>query len=123
MRPCLLLGLALGALWGSGPASAAPDAARGAKLFSDQCSMCHSLAAGENGMGPSLHGVYEASTGHASNFAYSAGLASHKARWTDANLDRFLSDPQAFSPGSQMPVSIPAAADRADLIAYLKTAR
>jgi len=123
MRTPTLLALMLGLWSGAALALAAPDEARGARLFSDQCSMCHSLSAGENGMGPSLHGVSGAPTGHASNFAYSPGLAAHKVRWTEANLDRFLADPAAFAPGSAMPVSVPAATDRADLIAYLKSAR
>lgn len=116
----IILALGLGAL--ATAANAAPDAARGAKLFDDRCSFCHSFAAGENGEGPSLHGVYGRPTGNAAGFGYSPGLASHKATWTNANLNRFLTSPQGFSPGSQMPVSTPSAQDRADLIAYLAKA-
>jgi cytochrome c len=106
----------------AGSVLAAPDAGRGATLFADQCSSCHAFAPGENGIGPSLHGAFGHPTGRQEGFSYSPGLASHKAVWTEANLDRFLSNPQAFSPGSEMPVAVPSAKDRTDLIAYLAKA-
>ncbi len=34
------------------------DAAKGASLFKTRCAQCHNLAKGQNGVGPSLHGLF-----------------------------------------------------------------
>jgi len=41
--------------------------------------------------------------------------------WSEETLDKWLTDPQAFIPGQRMNFKVPDTADRADLIAYLKT--
>jgi cytochrome c len=42
--------------------------------------------------------------------------------WTEETLDRYVSDPEALVPGTAMgPVRFGNPADRADLIAYLKS--
>ena len=41
----------------AGPARADGDAARGEKKF-EECATCHSLTEGQNGVGPSLHGLF-----------------------------------------------------------------
>jgi cytochrome c len=44
--------------------------------------------------------------------------------WTDENLDKWIADPKAMIPDSPMALAFPGiadAAERADIIAYLKT--
>jgi cytochrome c2 len=40
--------------------------------------------------------------------------------WSAQTLDAWLADPERLIPGQRMNYSVPQAADRADLIAYLK---
>lgn len=88
----------------------------GAALYNMQCKMCH----GGSPMGPSLAGVAGAPIASKS-FAYSPALKGKGGEWTDANLDAFLKGPAAFAPGTKMLISVPADANRAAIIAYLKT--
>jgi cytochrome c2 len=46
------------------------DAQRGAQVFI-QCKVCHSLEAGKNMVGPSLHGLIGRKAGSAPGYAYS----------------------------------------------------
>ncbi|GAA0750543.1 c-type cytochrome [Ideonella azotifigens] len=103
-------------------ASAVGDAEHGRQLYQARCTACHSVA--YNGVGPAHQGVFGRAPGSAPGFAYSPALSALKATggvWTEATLDRWLSDPERFAPGQRMGVSVPEAQDRADLIAYLKT--
>lgn len=88
----------------------------GAQLFNMQCKMCH----GGSPMGPSLAGVAGGPIA-AKSFAYSAGLKNKGGTWTDANLNAFLKAPAQFAPGTKMMISVPADANRAAIITYLKT--
>jgi cytochrome c len=95
-------------------------AADGAKTFQFQCKTCH--AAKSSPMGPSLTGVAGRKIASLPDFKYSAGLtAKSAATWTDANLDAFLTAPAKFAPGTRMPSGVAAPADRAAVVAYLKT--
>ncbi len=100
-------------------ALAGPAAADGAKTFLLQCGTCHQ--AKSTPMGPSLAGIAGRKIAGLSDFTYSAGLKAKTGTWTDANLDSFLSGPAKFAPGTKMPVSLSAAADRTAVIDYLKT--
>ena len=98
---------------------AGPAAADGAKTFQLQCMTCHQ--AKSSPMGPSLAGVAGRKIASLTDFTYSPALKAKTGTWTDAQLDSFLSGPAAFAPGTKMPVSLSAAADRTAVIAYLKT--
>jgi cytochrome c len=97
----------------------AQDASAGQSLFQDRCSMCHVL--GGQGMGPDLIGVVGRKAASLPNFNYTPALTSSGLTWTRATLDGFLTDPRGLVPGTAMRVKLPAASDRADLIAYLAT--
>ncbi len=98
--------------------AAAPAlAADGAQLFNMQCKMCH----GGTPMAPSLAGVAGGPIAGKEGFAYSTALKGKGGTWTDENLDAFLKSPSAFAPGTKMMISVPGEADRAAIIAYLKT--
>jgi cytochrome c len=98
---------------------AAGDAARGEARFQD-CAACHKLEAGDNNVGPSLHGIFTRKAGEIADFRYSPAMKRSGIVWTPETLEKFISDPQAMVPGNRMPYAGMAGADdRADLIAYL----
>lgn len=101
------------------PAQAA-DAARGQALYQARCVACHS--ADFNGVGPAHRGVFGRLAGTAKGYAgYSAALKRSGLVWTEANLDRWLADPEALVPGQAMGISVADASERADVIAFLRT--
>lgn len=120
LRPTLVPSLAaLAALLAASNAPAA-DATRGQMLYQSRCAACHSPDF--NGVGPAHRGVFGRAAGTASGFAaYSPALKRSGLVWTEANLDRWLADPEALVPGQAMGVILPDAADRADVIAFLRT--
>jgi len=101
-------------------ADAQGDAARGEKYFED-CASCHTLANGENGVGPSLFGVFGRKAGALDAYRYSPALKRSGIVWSPQTLDNFISDPQKAVPANRMPYAgMTNAAERADLIAYLQ---
>ena len=107
------------------PAGAAEaDATRGEKQF-EECVACHKMEPGANGVGPSLHRIFERRAGELADFRYSPALKRSGIAWTAETVDTFIADPQKTVPANRMPYAgMPDASDRADLIAYLlKTSR
>jgi len=98
-------------------AEAAGDAARGEALYRD-CQACHSFD--KNQIGPMHRGVFGRTAGSVPGFDYSEALKNAKIVWTEANLDKWLADPEVLVPGSKMYFSVDKEGDRADLIAFLK---
>lgn len=95
------------------------DADNGAKIFR-KCSACHKVAAGENAVGPYLHGVVGRSVDAANGFNYSGALEKVAEVWTPENLNGFLADPKGYAPGTTMGFAgLAKAGERADVIAYL----
>lgn len=98
------------------------DPAKGEKLFL-QCKTCHALEAGENRIGPSLHGIIGKHSGSIAGFSYSEANKNSGIVWTADKMFQFLEKPQRVVPGTKMAYAgMPAAQDRADLIAYLQVA-
>lgn len=126
MRPPLsLLALAtVAVLVASGTARAEGDPAAGEKLFR-QCRSCHAVEPDKNRVGPSLHGIVGRTAGSVASFpGYSEGLKAAGFAWDDARLDAYLTNPKTVIPDSRMVFAgLPATADRANLIAYLKSLR
>jgi cytochrome c len=102
--------------------AAAEDADKGKALF-DNCAACHSLDAGQNGVGPTLHGLFGRKSA-SEEFAYSPAMRRANVTWTPELVDTYLADPQGgVFRGNRMPFSgMPDAQARTDLIAYLKRA-
>ena len=113
----LAMGGTLGALAQTAAGLSAGDAAAGQDLFLDRCAMCHVADGG--GQGPSLKGVYGRKAASTPGFAYSAALKASGVTWTGPELDRFLTNPSVAIPGTAMPITVPDAKQRANLIAYL----
>ncbi len=101
-------------------ANAAGDAKRGAQVFR-QCMACHSVEAGEHLTGPSLAQVWNREAGTVDGFQrYSEPMKRLRITWNVATLDKWLTNPERFLPGTSMTFpGIKQARDRQDVIAYL----
>jgi len=98
-------------------AAAAGDADRGEALYQG-CQDCHSLD--KNDVGPRHRGVFGRKAGSIADYNYSEGLKRSGVVWDEANLDKWLTDPQAFIPDAKMFYHLSEAQDRADVIVFLK---
>ena len=98
------------------------DAQRGAQVFA-QCKVCHSLEAGKNMDGPSLHGLIGRKAGNVPGYAYSPAMKNVNITWNDDTLSKYLVDPKAFIPGDKMVFAgIKDPSKLGDLLAYLNQA-
>jgi cytochrome c len=102
-------------------ASAAGDEARGATMF-QQCAACHSTIAGEHMSGPSLAKIWHRKAGTTEDFRrYSDAMRRSDVVWNEATLDKWLTDPETFIPGTTMTFAgLSDSRARADVIAYLE---
>jgi cytochrome c2 len=71
-----------------------------------QCVACHALEPGRNSpAGPTLHAIVGRPVASLPGFNYSPALrrfARRNPRWTPDLLDRFLANPEALVPGTEM---------------------
>jgi cytochrome c len=103
-----------------GGALAQAPAGDGARLYKLKCGTCHSIAV--NKTGPAHRGVYGRAAGSAPGYAYSAALKASGIVWNADTLDRWLQGPQKMVKGSRMFMAVPNPAERAAIIAFLKSA-
>jgi len=122
MKRLIAISLACGiALTLAGQASAG-DAAKGQRVF-NKCKACHSLKPKQKRIGPSLHGVFGRTSGTADGFTFSPAMKKAGIVWNEKTIDEFITKPRAKIKGTRMAFpGINNAAQRADLIAYLKQA-
>ena len=101
-------------------ANAAPD--RG-ETVAKQCMSCHTFQkGGPNGIGPNLYGIIGRPRASVPGFNYSDGMKAKGGEWTIDDLNKFLTKPQEFIPGTKMTFAgLPRGNQRADLIAYLNS--
>jgi cytochrome c len=120
VRSFLILPL-VAALWGPTAGNAQTgDVVKGKAVFM-RCSICHSMAPGVKKLGPSLAGIMGRKAGSLPGFNYSPALKASGIVWTPKTLDAFLAKPQALVKGNKMAFpGLPAPADRANVIAYMK---
>ncbi len=102
----------------SGSPTAADASGPGKVLFEKRCAGCHSLD--QDGEGPRLRNVYGTKAGSTPTFKYSSALKSSKIVWTDATLDKWLTDPDSLIPDNDMEFHVPKLDERADIIRFLK---
>ena len=111
--------VALAAGMTAGIASAA-DAEKGKEIYG-RCLACHALE--YDRVGPHHCGLFGRRAGSVPGFTYSDAMKRSKIVWNDKTLDRFLANPLKTVPGTAMTYAgVPDPKERADLIAYLKTA-
>jgi cytochrome c len=98
------------------------DVSRG-KSISKVCMTCHTLAKGApNKIGPNLWNVVDRPRASEPGFDYSAAMRAKGGKWSFDELDKFLTHPQGYIPGTKMTFGgIDNAEQRGDLIAYLRT--
>ena len=75
----------------------------GQVAFNTHCRTYHSTKVGDNRLGPSLHNIYGSKAGVSAGYSnYSQGLASSGITWDEANLDRFLENPDQVVSSNNM---------------------
>lgn len=110
---------------GFAPPSAAQDVQNGANSFR-KCRACHDVGPDAvNKVGPPLNGIFGRIAGSHPGFNYSEAMrlaGSKKLAWTDESLNGYLESPSTYLPRNKMAFKgIASEAERADLIAFLKT--
>jgi cytochrome c len=112
---------------GAAQAASPAEVALGATIFDRHCSLCHDNSKHMiNDSGPALFGVVGRPVASVEGYDYSPILrdaGKRGERWTQKQLDRFLTNPEVMHPGTGMPMNFEKPADRKAIIAYLKTLR
>jgi cytochrome c len=115
----LMCGVAFASQMQAADALPKGNAALGKVVYDAKCSACHS--ASDNRVGPMHAGVVGRKAGSIKDYDYSPALRTSKLVWTQANLAKWLTDPEAVIPGQRMGYRLGVAGDRADVVAYLAT--
>ena len=107
-------------------AGGAWSAERGKALYA-QCKRCHQVGDGAaNRIGPHLNDLFGRTAGSLEGFRYSPAMKAAGADglvWTEAALDRFLTEPRATVPRSRMSYAgMKDETDRENLLAWLRLA-
>jgi cytochrome c len=100
---------------------AAADPAKGETVFA-KCAACHTVnSGGANGIGPNLFGTLGEEIGHGKHgFAFSTALAGIGGSWDFEKMDKWLTSPRKFAPGTKMSFAgLSNPEDRANLLVYL----
>ena len=100
---------------------AAADPKAGEKV-AVKCKACHDFTkGGANKVGPNLWGVVGGPSAHKEDFNYDDAIKNLKLTWDFANLDKYLTNPKKFAPGTKMAFpGLPKAQDRANLLRWLR---
>lgn len=80
----------------------ASPADEGRVAFNNSCRTCHSLKAGDNRLGPSLHGIVGAKAAQSPGYGYSQSLRQSGVTWNEATLERWIENPEAVVPNNNM---------------------
>ena len=87
------------------------------------CAACHNFQkGGPNGIGPNLFGVVGRPKASEPGFSYSDAMKAKGGEWSIDDLNKFLTSPKEFVPGTKMTFAgLPRGSQRADVIAYLNS--
>lgn len=100
------------------------NAARGERLFNQQCKACHTVEqGGASTVGPNLHGLIGRKAGSGAAVSYSAAMTKSGIVWDDKALADYLKDPKGRVPGTKMVFAGLKRQEQVDdVIAYLRKA-
>jgi cytochrome c len=116
------IGCALVMLVSTQVAHAAGDAPAGEAVFKKACAVCHTMEAGKNKIGPSLHAVVGRHWAALQDFQYSDAMKKADKTWDDQTLDAYLANPKDLVPGTKMIyIGLKSEEDRKNVIAYLES--
>ncbi len=82
--------------------AAMADADDAKASYNNHCRTCHSLAPGDNRLGPSLHGVVGRPAGSLKGYRFSTAMSSSGVTWDAETLNAFIENPDAVVPGHGM---------------------
>jgi PQQ-dependent dehydrogenase (methanol/ethanol family) len=103
------------------PLTSAVTVASAPKEFA-ACAACHQGGGTQNGVGPSLKGIYGRTSAKQLGFSYSPAFSKTSITWTHQNLDEFIADPRKKVPGTSMSFAgIKDQRQRQVIISYLKS--
>jgi len=94
------------------------------KQTARQCQACHTFEkGGPNRVGPNLWGIVGDNRGEGrGGFNFSAAMKAKGGKWTFDELNKFLTDPRSYIPGTAMTFAgLSRESQRADVIAFLDT--
>ena len=97
---------------------AAFAAVAGRSAFEKRCTGCHALD--HEKTGPRLAGVVGRKAGTVSAFPYSDAVKKSAVVWSEAVLDKWLTDPESVIPDTDMAFRLDNPVERAAIIAFLK---
>jgi cytochrome c len=89
-----------------------------------QCQACHTFEkGGPNRVGPNLWNIVGDERGQGrGGFNFSSAMKSKGGKWTYEELNKFLTNPRGYIPGTNMTFAgLSRDSQRADVIAYLRT--
>lgn len=108
----------------SATALADGDVAKGQQI-SKKCVACHQFEKPENRIGPHMVGVIGRPVASVEGFKYSPAMIAHATTvpvWDEVALNAYLENPRGIVPGTKMAFGgLKKPAERADLLAYLKS--
>jgi cytochrome c2 len=96
--------------------------ANGQTIFEQRCGICHAVSKEPGGpvAGPNMVGLIGRKAASEATFSmYSPALKKYGVTWSAKTLDEFLVMPMQKVPGTTMPMMLPDAKERTDVIAYL----
>ncbi len=101
---------------------AAGDMVAGEKVFK-KCKACHVVHKEQNRTGPHLVNLFGRTAGSLEGYKkYSKAMKNSGITWDEETLDSYLKAPKKFVKGTRMAfVGLKKDADRANVIAYMKT--
>ena len=102
---------------------ASASAERG-QATAKQCAACHTFEkGGPNRVGPNLYNIVGDERGKdRGGFNFSAAMKAKGGEWTYDELNKFLTNPRGYIPGTNMSFAgLSRDQQRADVIAYLRT--